>query len=79
MVTKSNHNAGDIHFGPDGMLYISTGDGAVSASSQSLNGLNGKILRINKDGTIPASYVVVDACAITNYVIALQIHNSLFL
>ena len=62
MVTKSNHNAGDIHFGADGLLYISTGDGAVAASSQSLNGLNGKILRVNKDGTIPASYVLCRCC-----------------
>ncbi len=54
MLIKGNHNAGDLHFGEDGFLYISTGDGAVSTSSQSLNCLNGKILRVNKDGTIPS-------------------------
>lgn len=50
-----NHNGGCLRFGPDGRLYISTGDGgSVPGKSQQLSNLNGKILRINKDGTIPA-------------------------
>ncbi|MBI5863115.1 MAG: PQQ-dependent sugar dehydrogenase [Planctomycetes bacterium] len=44
----SNHNAGWIAFGPDGYLYMSSGDGAGSA--QSLTGLGGKILRLDVDG-----------------------------
>jgi glucose/arabinose dehydrogenase len=49
------HNAGGLQFGPDGRLYIGTGDGgAISANSQNLSNLSGKILRINKDGSIPA-------------------------
>ncbi len=48
------HNAGCLRFGPDNKLYISTGDGGQDSSlSQDLNSLNGKILRINSDGTIP--------------------------
>jgi glucose/arabinose dehydrogenase/PKD repeat protein len=48
------HNAGAIHFGLDGKLYIATGDGGErSLNSQELTNLNGKILRINPDGTIP--------------------------
>jgi glucose/arabinose dehydrogenase len=47
------HSAGALHFGPDGKLYISTGDASYAPDSQNLHNLNGKILRINKDGTVP--------------------------
>ncbi len=50
-----NHNAGWIQFGRDGKLYIATGDGGASSQlSQSLSSINGKILRINSDGSIPS-------------------------
>jgi glucose/arabinose dehydrogenase len=61
-----NHNGGNLAFGPDGYLYIGTGDGGSAGDpgnrSQSLGSLLGKILRINVNGTsgtrqyrIPAS------------------------
>lgn len=40
------HNAGDLHFGADGYLYISTGEGGISSLSATNDNLNGKILRI---------------------------------
>ncbi|HEU4769955.1 MAG TPA: Calx-beta domain-containing protein, partial [Pyrinomonadaceae bacterium] len=53
-LSATNHNGGAIHFGPDGKLYIATGENAVTSNSQSLSNRLGKILRINSDGTIPA-------------------------
>lgn len=50
----TNHNGGAIHFGPDGKLYIATGENAVTSNSQSLANRLGKILRVNSDGSIPA-------------------------
>jgi glucose/arabinose dehydrogenase len=48
------HNGGTIRFGIDGKLYIAVGDGGTPSNAQSLGNLKGKILRINKDGSIPA-------------------------
>ena len=57
---SSSHSVGALTFGPDGMLYASTGDGADFAAidarafrSQDLDSLAGKVLRINADGTAP--------------------------
>lgn len=49
----TNHNGGAIHFGPDGKLYIATGENATTSNSQTLANMLGKILRINSDGSIP--------------------------
>ncbi len=52
--SATNHNGGALHFGPDGKLYIAAGENANGANSQTLGNLLGKILRINKDGSIPS-------------------------
>lgn len=46
------HDGGRIKF-KDNMLYITTGDATNPSSAQDINSLAGKILRINKDGSIP--------------------------
>src|SRR5919112_1217214 len=51
--SATNHNGGAIHFGNDGKLYVAVGDNAKGSNAQSLHTLKGKMLRINKDGTIP--------------------------
>ncbi len=52
--TNGWHNGGDMTFGPDGDLYLVTGDGHVGARAQDPQDLGGKVLRLDPDGTIPA-------------------------
>lgn len=59
--TASNHNGGQIAFGPDGYLYVTIGDAANSANAQTLGNDLGKVLRINPldpDGAGTATFGV---------------------
>lgn len=49
------HDGGRIAFGPDRRLYIGTGDAGNAPVAQKRKSLNGKILRINPNGSIPRS------------------------
>lgn len=54
LAKSSNHNGGRLAIGPDEKLYATVGDAGVPARSQSLKSLNGKILRMNLDGSVPS-------------------------
>lgn len=71
-----NHNAGALHFGLDGKLYISVGDGGqTSTNAQDLSTLSGKILRINNDGSIPNDNPFVGILGAKEEIWALGLRN----
>lgn len=50
----AKHNGGAMHFGPDGKLYVAVGDATTPTYAQQLDNPFGKILRFNRNGTIPS-------------------------
>jgi aldose sugar dehydrogenase len=48
------HSGTRLRFGPDGKLYITTGDARNQSQAQKLEAIGGKTLRLNDDGTVPA-------------------------
>ncbi len=48
------HDGCRVRFGPDGKIWMTTGTGMVENRAQDPNSLNGKILRMNKDGSVPS-------------------------
>ena len=53
MTAASIHDGCALEFGRDGKLYVSMGDAADDAAAQNPNVLNGKILRVNGNGSVP--------------------------
>jgi putative heme-binding domain-containing protein len=49
----AGHQGGALHFGADGKLYVAIGEQTAREPAQRLDTFQGKLLRINSDGTIP--------------------------
>jgi glucose/arabinose dehydrogenase len=52
-VVPAGHQGGALHFGHDGRLYIAIGEQTAREPAQRLDTFQGKLLRINPDGSIP--------------------------
>jgi glucose/arabinose dehydrogenase len=59
MIAAGNHDGCRIRFGPDGKLWVTMGDAGNPQRAQDPNSLNGKVLRVNSDGSIPADNPVL--------------------
>lgn len=53
VAASNNHDGSRIKFGPDKKLYITTGDATKKDLAQKKDSLNGKMLRLNSDGSVP--------------------------
>jgi glucose/arabinose dehydrogenase len=79
----SNHNGGQLHFGPDGYLYIGLGDGGGSGDpnnrAQQPNSLLGKMLRIDVDlgspYSIPADNPFIQNASVRDEIWAFGLRN----
>src|SRR3954453_21289698 len=74
--SAGNHNGGNIHFGPDGKLYISIGDNANAGNAQDVTVKNGKMHRINPDGSIPSDNPVFTQTGALPSLYAMGLRNS---
>lgn len=75
-LSATNHNGGALAFGPDEKLYIAVGENAVASNAQTLGNRLGKVLRVNKDGSIPTDNPFFTAATDVNRAIwALGLRN----
>ncbi|HVT30895.1 MAG TPA: PQQ-dependent sugar dehydrogenase, partial [Lacipirellulaceae bacterium] len=73
-----SHQISNITIGPDGKLYVHTGDGFDYTTAQNLDSYRGKILRMNLDGSAPSDnpfYNAADGINARDYVYAYGFRN----
>jgi glucose/arabinose dehydrogenase len=69
------HDGCRIRFGPDGKLWVTMGENGNGPLAQDPNSLNGKILRVNGDGTVPADNPILPAAVARTYVYTMGHRN----
>jgi glucose/arabinose dehydrogenase len=75
IVASGLHDGCRMRFGPDGKLWIATGDGGLPARAQDAASLNGKVLRINADGSVPSDNPTLKGQSAPSAVYALGLRN----
>ena len=71
MLASPSHDGCRIRFGPDGKLWVTMGDGGSSKTAQDPTSLNGKILRVERDGRVPADNPILGGAATRTAVYAI--------
>jgi len=75
IVASGLHDACRMRFGPDGKLWIATGDGGLPSRAQDTASLNGKVLRINADGSVPTDNPTLKGQSAPSAIYALGLRN----
>jgi glucose/arabinose dehydrogenase len=70
------HDGCTLRFGPDGKLWVSMGESTIARLAQDPNSLNGKILRVNADGSIPGDNPVMPGASGRTAVYTMGNRNS---
>lgn len=76
-VSGQGHYGHRIAFGPDGYLYISSGERQKFDPAQDMQGNLGKVVRLNDDGTVPLDNPFADDGAVTAQIWSLGHRNPL--
>lgn len=71
----SIHDGCRLRFGPDGKLWATMGENGNGKLAQDPNSLNGKILRLNSDGTVPADNPILPAASARTYAYSMGHRN----
>jgi aldose sugar dehydrogenase len=74
--TSEIHTGGNLHFGPDGKLYVSVGDNGEPANGQLHSLTSGKIHRLNPDGSTPGDNPSFDQAGALSSIYATGLRNS---
>jgi glucose/arabinose dehydrogenase len=69
------HNGCAVEEGPDQKIWVSTGDSGNGMLAQNPSSLNGKILRINRDGSVPADNPIMPGASARTFVYSMGHRN----